>query len=652
MSNVLRPAFGGRPAAAPAEDPDATFDTEVTSPPPPPPADDGDRHGGGGGKGGRGGKEPPHFGPVIPLGVCTLRGGTGYVFLDAAGLRTTLSAQQMRGPAWIAGLFGGADGRELLTTLWPRWEIQRDASGKPIRDADGKPVFIQGSGFSAGDAGDALIAACNRVGHAAAVELRRDGVWPHSDGGLIVHCGDRIISGAESHRPGFRDGRAIYVSAELRPPPADQPATVAECLALEEDLRLWTYAVPEAGPALLMGLIACGILGAAAPWRPHVFVRAPEGSGKSTLNRLISAACGAEEPSTDTSEAGLRRLADGRSGLLPLDEKEANARGVAAVVDLMRGASDGRGAVVIRAAGEGGGADVFRVVGCFLLTAITQPKLTAADVSRITLVELRPLERDRSKQAAEATARAAALFPALVKRLLLGWDRWQANWRAARAAVLAQEATSRSADQLGALIAGWQVLVSDDPLSEADAARLVEPLVEFLTTRSQAEEIGTPRRVLQHLLPSRVQVGLRSSETTTVQNALQAALAAFGAADDARRNNPTDPLTGDLERKAKAWRRRLGALGLRLMLGPERDAWPGRGPPAPGLWVRNGSPAVEALFSGTEWAGGAWEGPLRDLPGAQKSKTSMKFAGGGQDRAVFLPAELLGLDDTTEGDLE
>ena len=151
--------------------------------------------------------------------------------------------------------------------------------------------------------------------------------------------------------------------------------------------------------------------------------------------------------------------------------------------------------------------------------------------------------------------------------------------------------------------------------------------------------------MLQHLLPSRVQVGLRSSETTTVQNALQAALAAFGAADDARRNNPTDPTTGDLERKAKAWRRRLGALGLRLMLGPERDAWPGRGPPAPGLWVRNGSPAVEALFSGTEWAGGAWEGPLRDLPGAQKSKTSMKFAGGGQDRAVFLPAELLGLDD-------
>lgn len=626
--NVVRLRVGGSGYDAPVEPPDD----------------------GGGGGGDASGVTPPQFGAVIPLGVCTLRGSTAYAFLDAAGLRSTLTAAQLRQASWLSGLFGGDAGRDTLERLWPRWEVERGGDGKPLRDSNGKPKLVSASGFNAAAAGDALIAACTRIGHAAAVEMRRDGVWALADGTLLVHCGRRLFARDAEHRPGFRDGHAIYVSAEERAVPAAVSAGVAEGREIEAMFRLWQFAAPGVAPWLLTGMVACGIYGAALPWRPHMFARMREGSGKSSLNRLMAALCGASEPSTDTTEPALRRLADGRSGLIPLDEKEANASGIARIIDLMRGSSDGRGAVVMRAS-DGGGTDVFRIAGCFFMTAITQPKLTAADVSRITMIELRPLLADRSAEVRAATERAGVLYPAVVTRLVLGWDRYLANLRAARAAVLASDATSRCADQLGALLAGWQVMVSDDVLTEGDAAHLVEPLVEFLTTRADADEIGTPQRVLQHLLPSRVPVGARAGDLMTVQNALQASMAAQARADHAARVAPHDPATAMNAADAEKWRRRLGALGLRFVLGAERDAWLGRGPPAPGLWVRNAAPAIEACFAGTEWAGHAWEGPLRDLPGAQVSRGPVSFAGGGKSRAVFVPAELLGLEDSADADL-
>jgi predicted kinase len=631
MTNVVPLPRAGAAQPAPFDAP--------APPPPEEPQDDG-RHGGGGKGGARG--AGPAFGPVVPLGTTSQRGVTAYVFLDAAGLHSTLSAGQIRGGAWLSGLFGGQ--RATLEALWPRRAPVRDKDGKVKLDSTGEPIW-QTVGFDPIAAGDALIAACVKQGHAAAVELRRDGLWLHSDGSLVMHCGRRVYAQDAEHRPGYRDGSAIYISAEERPDPAIDEATAQEGQDLEEALGVWHYVVPEAGPAVLLGLVACGIYGAALPWRPHVFVRGPEGSGKSSLNRLIAAACGAGEASTDTSEPGLRRQADGRSGLLPLDEKEANAAGVARVVDLMRGASDGRGAIVVRASAEGGGNDVFRVAGCFLLTAITQPKLTAADISRISLIELRALDVDSSAAVAAATQWAEVMHPRILTRLIKRWPQWRENWKVARQAALAMDATSRNADQLGALLAGWRVLVQDTPLTEAEAAAHMARLAQFLTTRAEAVEIGTPQRVLQHFLASRVPVGVRAGDLMTVQNALQETWRAFHAYAEAVRSTPSDPVVADLRKAAEEWRRKLGALGMRLMAGPERDAWPGRGPPTPGVWVGNGSPQVEHVFAGSEWAGGAWEGPLRDLPGAQKSRTSMKFSGGGQRHAVLLPLGCLGLED-------
>lgn len=617
MNTVVRPQFGARPL--PAE----PFDRVVTEPAPPAP-DDPDR----GGPRGPGPTAPreegPDFGRVVPLGVTTRKGQTAYVFLDSVGLQVTLSARDLYQRACLCGLFGGARGADHLAHHWP--ELSPARKGRPPEPT---------GDFIAEAVGNALMEACAAAGYAEAVELRRDGIWPWR-GGLIFHAGDAILEGEVQHRPGLRDGAVIYTGCNARARPAAAAAAADEVAEIAADLDLWHYAAPGA-PRLVLGLMACGLLGAAIPWRPHAFLRGPKDAGKSTLTKLIAAACGAGEPSTDITAAGLRRLFDARSGLIALDEREADADGVRKVVEIMRGSSDGRGSVTHQADPDSGGSKTWRVAGSFLFAAITLPPLTDADVSRITLIQLRRPEQDRRAEAEAAIARAQRLHPALLRRMLDGWPRWQQAWPVARAAALSLDATSRSADQLGALFAGWWVLAMDAPLTPLVAANEMAAFAAFLTTRAEAQDGEAGFLVLQHLLSSRVMVKERSSDQITVQAALIEQWRAQLGADTG------DPAAKDRHRW---WRKSLGSVGLRWEKGDgQAEAWRGLGGPAPGVWIAHSSPAMATVFHGSPWPGAAWREPLRDLPGVQGSRGNVDFAHGGKHRATFIPLGLLGITD-------
>ncbi|NKC33487.1 hypothetical protein [Falsiroseomonas selenitidurans] len=634
-ARVIRPAFGGATAPRPPED-DIPFDREVTGPAPAPPDDD-DRPGGGGGGGGPpgagGAEDGAHFGPVVPIGVTTRKGATAYALLDANGLQVVHSARDLYQRAVIKSLFGGQSATEFLIGHWPL----------PPRGKRASPTD-----YDAELVGDALMSACSAAGHAGAVELRLDGVWPHGKG-VLFHAGTEVLLPGpegrwdEARRPGFRDGRAIYVFApERREPPAAEPALRAEVADLEEAFRMWAFASPV-GPQVLVGLVCCGLLGAAIPWRPHVFLRGVKDAGKSTLARLVAAACGAGEPSTDITAAGLKRQFDGRSGLIPLDEREADARGVKQIVEIMRGSSDGEGSKSAQTALDGG-VQVFRVAGSFLLAAITLPSMTDADASRITLLHLRRPEARQRADLDAAMQLARDLHPKLLARALGGHGRWRENWQVARQVAQGMEGTSRSADQIGALVAGWWTLARDGVMAPDKAREVMAPYEEFLTTRSAAEFTDTGFLVLQHLLGSRIAVFRRSSDQLTVQSAIIASLRAQVPLMSDRLHGEARDMAQD---QARAWDRRLGSVGLRAVFDPHGSmkGWPFPGARTAGLLIGQAHSAMRAVFHGSPWPDEAWRGPLLDLPGAQLSRGPVSFAHGGQSRAVFVPLVHLGIDD-------
>lgn len=595
-------------------------------PPEPPEGKGRKKRGGGGGDATRSDDGGDRFGNVVPLGVRTRRGSTCYVFLDAAGLETTLSAKDMHSPAIIEGLFGGRFAHKFLCERWPHYIPQRGQDGKPIRDDEGKVVMVP-AGWSARECGADLISACTRIGAADDAELRRDGVWSDGQGGLVVHCGQRIFAHEKEHGPGLRQGKAIYIAAPRREAPSAEPATAQECLLLEEDLRLWTYApaIADQAPHLVLGMIACGILSAALEWRPHMTTWGPAGAGKSTLVNYAALCCGLEEASDDVSEPGVRRLFNARAGLIPLDENEAAVAQTAQVLNLMRGASSGRGAIVVRA-GEGSGVDVFRIAGSFFLAAINPPHLSLADASRITLILLRRGETSegKKKRLDEAMARAKAAYPRLLTRLVLGFGRFQENLAQFRSAAIRAQATARSADQLASLLAGWQTLTQDDPVTPAQADMLIDPLSALTTSAEDAEEEDSGRQALRHLMGSLVQVG---RDRLTVAEVIGEGVRAIRKWSAFKGQDSEAELRDAMDR----WVRRLGAIGLRY-----------HETPCPGIMVANGAPVIEGAFQGTPWSGKAWQRPLRELPGAVEPKGSVKFRGNAQTRCVHLPLELFG----------
>jgi hypothetical protein len=563
---------------------------------------------------------PEGFGTVVPLGVSTKRGMTGYTFLDAAGLQQVLSARDMHAAACISSLYGGVTGVPWLANKWPHMTPERDSAGKIIRDLRGVPRMRKSGDFSARHAGDALMAACTAAGPVDRREMRLDGVWTGPDGeGLALHCGDRILFGDEGHAPGWQHGPAVYLAAAARPRPADEESTAQEAMAMIEDLRLWGFrpSQREVAPALLLGMIACGILAAALPWRPHMLLRGPFGSGKSALMRYVSAACGGGLPTTDTSEAALRQGYDNRAVLIPVDEAEANGGHIGRILDLMRGASGKNGAVTSRGGAEGE-ARTFRVNGCFLLAAITPVVLIPADASRITLVQLVRPDAVNEKRVDQAITHAGEMYPRLLRRLQARFGLYLQNRAVIRAAAVAASATGRSADQLAALLAGWQVLTQDEALDEQQASALLDGFSDFYSTEEQTAEEDTPQLVLQHLLSSRVPIGIKGDEWTVAGALTQAWL---------------DRTSDEMRDK---WAKSLGALKIRISDGARLDEC--------GVWIGNGSPRLEAVFRGTRWQDRVWEAPLRDLPGASESTSSVRFKHGGKARAVLIPFAALELD--------
>lgn len=630
MTNVVH--LGARPL------PDAPFDREVNGPPPPdPPPDHGGRGPGSGGDAPP--VEPPRYGRVVPLGTGFARGRKVYVFLDSDGERQMFTPRDLVTRANLLSLFGGSEGRDTLMNLWPEFGRGKDARSKGPVD------------FDAEAAGAELMGACGMLGPAEATELRNGGVWRHGEG-LLLNVGDAVLTESGDMAPGFRDGTRIYVAGPKRewPPARGGGATPAEVDQLVKDLKMWTFAAehqPIAVP-LLLGVVACGLYGASIAWRPHVFLRGERDAGKSSLCRLLAYACGAGEPADDFTPAALRRLYNARSGLIPLDERETDANGVDGIVKIMRGASDGDGNVTVQVDMDGGGLATFRVAGAFLMAATTLPALTPADVSRITVLQVRRGAVDRRAEVHAAQLRAKALYPKLLRRMLDAWPRWAGNWQAARAAAGRLDATSRSMDQVGALVAGWWTLTEDRPLTAKLADAEMPRFAELLTSRQAASLEGSGRLVLQHLLGSRIVISDRSSDQRTVQAELERGYRAQFIWQGATRGSEFQTQSAsDVNLSART----LGQNGLFLnAIGASGRGWPWpfEGVPQPGLMIATETPGPRALFGASDWPKLAWREPLRDLPGVRVSKRAMRFPGAGPSKVIFVPLDHLEL---VEGDV-
>ena len=552
---------------------------------------------------------PPSF-PVVPLGHAD---GT-FHFLTGRGEMMSLSAAALCQRSHLVALFSGAPASS-------EWLMRIGPPGP--RDI----------GFSALKASDFLVQACAALPlFDGNIRIRRRGTWRGPGGEPVAHLGDRLLMNGETIAPGCTFGAAVYPAAPAAPAPVAEACDVGDLLSIRDAIAAkWNWETPQDAD-LLMGFIGQAVLGQFPEWRAHLWLQGRSGAGKSTLIGLISALLGGMSAGVrDEATAAAVRQADRDQAVVHIfDEAEATGEigNVEKLVALFRLTSGADGARIERGS-SGGTTTCFWLYGAALFGSINPGIMRPQDRSRFIMLRLGalPSVSDAVQSATElADLEEAAVYygPHVWRRMLdQAPKRWDHAVRRYAALVHALGGDRRAAATIGAVLAGWDLLLHEEPLADVlardgseggDRLERARALAQRLLSdveESAAEDEGA--RCLRLLMAAAVPRD-RGGQTQVAE--LIQELQGMAA--------PPSPTLEEARLLARA--------GLRVMPGD-------RG--ARGLFVANGAlPILDRAFAGTPWRAGGHRSALLTLEGARPSPQTVRV-GGVKNRGVILGAEHL-----------
>ena len=331
-----------------------------------------------------------------------------------------------------------------------------------------------------------MIRQCYSKGVFSPDSRRGRGVWvdtKEDQRRIVIHAGDRLyidgsetplLQGETTHV--YEQARAVSISMDNPLSKAESKEFLMFCRSLSWECATYGY--------LLAGFIVVAIASGALRWRPHGLLTGPKGCGKSwvmdVLVHILGGFC--LSATGGTSAAGLRQSL--ASDALPVlfDEAEGDSGraqdNIAAVLSLMRHSSAALEAKVFKG-GADGKASASIVRSCFLLAAIRDPLIQAADKSRVTLFNL------RASSAESAQNWKTNLVPMADRLMRNGYaerlrGRVFANIPTLLEAidVFANACTDRFSDrrmgdQIGAMLGGVWLLTENGVPTEAEATRRV-----------------------------------------------------------------------------------------------------------------------------------------------------------------------------------
>ena len=437
----------------------------------------------------------------------------------------------------------------------------------------------------------------------------------------VLHLGDRLVVDGinRSVSDGIPSSRYLYQRlGSLRGPANAKPLTDAESYVLAELAERFHWEVPASG-LLIAGWVALAPICGALDWRPHIWLTAGAGSGKSAvLDRYISPLLGDLSllVAGNTSEAGLRQTL--RADALPVvfDEAESNERldqqRMQSVLSLARVASTESRAQTIKGTAEGD-AQRYTIRSMFLMSSIATALKQGADKSRFAQLTLRnpnempkaerikhweDLERDLDKYITEhigqrLQARTISLIPVIRQSIKI-------FSRAASEAFDSQ----RLGDQYGTLLAGAWSLQSKEVVTRDQAWALIEQ--NNWEPYSQATEIPDEQRCLQHILQHQIRVEADKTVTRNINELVDAAALRIVDSD----------ITSAIAQAV------LGRNGIKSDDGC--------------VVISNTSKHIAAILSDTAWSN-CWPTVLSRLPGAIKNGVTRFKGMSGTSRSVSIP---------------
>lgn len=463
---------------------------------------------------------------------------------------------------------------------------------------------------------DAVNRWCEQAGVYDPANQRGRGAW-FDAGRSVLHLGDRLmIDNQRTPLTGYR-GRFIYARQAAFENAFDaEPSTTDDGLKIAKLFEQLNWAKPEHA-FFTMGWVALAPICGALSWRPHLWLTAQRGSGKSwTQENMIDKLVGRQMIYCQggTTEAGIRQKVQFDARPIMFDEAESEDQRamsrIQSVIELARQASSDTGAEIMKGTANGAGMS-FRMRSMFMMGSINVGLRQAADESRFTVVSL-----NKAQKTAESVAKFRAFEAEVMDTLTEDFCKAvrarayhmipviRANAKTFSNAVAMKMGSQRIGDQVGTLLAGYWAMI-DDSLFELDEAKAIVNTLD-LEEAKQAEEVSDEDNCLNRILQRQVRVELPNGPANRSIGELVGMALGEGS----------DVLD---ERTAKDT---LPRFGIKIV----RDQ----------IQISNTHHEVETCLIGTPWQAG-WSRILTRLDGAKPGNSVSKFAGS-TTRYVSIPA--------------
>ncbi|WP_374556026.1 hypothetical protein [Aquitalea pelogenes] len=469
-----------------------------------------------------------------------------------------------------------------------------------------------------------IIAQCQEAGPYSLSVERTCGVWPSSDHKrLLVNSSQLWDSEGKVIKRGQIEGRFYPTSGDVGFGPDTPLATgtdVNRILKAFGAVKWQSDMVPE----MLLGWLVVATCAPALARRPHMYVSARAGTGKTALLSLMSYLLDSQAlrlTGPQTFAALYQQLGSTNRAVI-LDEFEADASNrrnketleIARISYSLQENDNG-----ISRGTCSGEAKNYRFFTPFLAASVVPGKFEPADLSRWVIVEAIGKQYDDALlgKSSEAQQEAILLGQRLRALAIHRWSVFQDSLDQLSQAIQRNGGDDRIADTVGPLLAGYWSLVSDKPASASDADMLVEMggLSKHIEQREESDEVRCLDTLFSKVLTLPLMEGnCLVRKPISISEAIQAIC---------------DDPTGTPEMQ-----QRLAQYGLRVSL--MKGDWK--------VFIANSVEHQELrkLFRGSKWQHGGWSMTLRRLPGGEESTQRLGAGFKACKVTVFdVPADLL-----------
>lgn len=355
---------------------------------------------------------------------------------------------------------------------------------------------------------------------------RGRGAW-YDEGKPVLHLGTGLIVDGKPTRISEHVSRYIYTKQARMENIFDAPPATDEQAKQVVDIfnRLnWTR--PEHG-LLALGWVVLAPICGALKWRPHVWLTAQRGAGKSWVQSYVMKPLIGEQTliycQGGTTEAGIRQALKHDARPVMFDEAESEdasaARRMQSVLELARQASSDTGAEIVKGTATGDGM-TFNVRSMFMMGSINVALRQAADESRFSVISLNrpPRDPEEVQRFAEFERHVNATltddFCASVRaRMYHAIPTIRHNAGAFAQAVAESLGSQRMGDQIGALLAGAFAMYVVEKYTIEDCRKLIEGM-DF-SEAAEAESVSDEHNCINEILQRQVRIEFEMQGATT-----------------------------------------------------------------------------------------------------------------------------------------